>query len=231
MLYVGDDWAEAHHDVEIVNEAGRVLARRRVPEGVAGLSLLHELIADQLGEDDEARSVLVGIETDRGPWVTALAAAGYTVFPINPLQVARYRERHSVSGAKSDRGDAHTLAEIVRLDRAHHQPLAPDSLLDTLETWDVYTREPTPGIAHPIAILASTRRVNSISRRCQSLQNGVGGRPARRCTTCDLALHAGVGYRLGCTRPHDSRNHRFRPFSGLTDDFWPDKGGPAGTYT
>jgi transposase len=129
VLYVGDDWAEAHHDVEIVNDAGRVLARRRVPEGVAGLSLLHGLIADHLGEDDEPGSVLVGIETDRGPWVTALAAAGYTVFPINPLQVARYRERHSVSGAKSDRGDAHTLAEIVRLDRAHHQQLAPDSPL------------------------------------------------------------------------------------------------------
>ena len=47
------------------------------------------------------------------------------VFAINPLQVARYRERHSVSGAKSDRGDAHMLAEIVRLDRAHHQHVGP----------------------------------------------------------------------------------------------------------
>ena len=66
--------------------------------------------------------MLVGIETDRGPWVQALIAAGYTVYPINPLQVARYRERHTVSGAKSDPGDAHVLAEIVRLDRAHHRP-------------------------------------------------------------------------------------------------------------
>ena len=73
--------------------------------------------------------MLIGIETDRGPWVAALAAAGYAVFPVNPLQVARYRERHSVSGAKSDPGDAHTLAEMVRLDRAHHQPLVPDSTL------------------------------------------------------------------------------------------------------
>ena len=51
----------------------------------------------------------------------ALLAAGYVVFAINPLQVARYRERHSPSGAKSDPGDAHLLAEIVRLDRAHHR--------------------------------------------------------------------------------------------------------------
>jgi transposase len=71
--------------------------------------------------------VKVGIETDRGPWVAALVAAGYEVFAINPLSVARYRERHSTSGAKSDTADAHLLAEIVRLDRAHHRPLAGDS--------------------------------------------------------------------------------------------------------
>ena len=71
--------------------------------------------------------VKVGIETDRGPWVAALVAAGYEVFAINPMSVARYRERHSTSGAKSDSADAHVLAEIVRLDRAHHRPLAGDS--------------------------------------------------------------------------------------------------------
>ena len=60
---------------------------------------------------------MVGIETDRGPWVQALVAAGYQVFAINPMSVARYRERHSTSGAKTDAGDAHVLAEIVRLDR------------------------------------------------------------------------------------------------------------------
>jgi transposase len=59
--------------------------------------------------------------------VAALVAAGYTVYAINPLQAARYRERHGVSGAKSDRGDARRLAEIVRLDRAHHRPVAGDS--------------------------------------------------------------------------------------------------------
>jgi transposase len=59
--------------------------------------------------------------------VQALVAAGYQVYPINPMSVARYRERHSTSGAKSDAGDAHVLAEIVRLDHAHHRPLAGDS--------------------------------------------------------------------------------------------------------
>jgi transposase len=129
VLFVGDDWAEAHHDVEIVDENGRVLARRRLPEGVAGIEALHALIADHLGDDDEVGDVVIGIETDRGPWVQALIAAGYVVFAINPVQAARYRQRHSTSGAKSDPGDAHVLAEVVRLDRDHHRPVAGDSVI------------------------------------------------------------------------------------------------------
>ena len=94
-----------------------------------GLAALHALIADHLDEDAEPDQVVVGIETDRGPWVQALIAAGYTVYAINPRQVARYRERHGTAGAKSDPGDAHVLAELVRLDRAHHRPVAGDSAL------------------------------------------------------------------------------------------------------
>jgi transposase len=127
VLFVGDDWAEAHHDIEVVDEAGRRLARRRLAEGIEGLAALHALVADHLEEDGEPADVLVGIETDRGPWVQALIAAGYTVYAVNPLQVARYRERHGTAGAKSDPGDAHTLAELVRLDRGHHRPVAGDS--------------------------------------------------------------------------------------------------------
>jgi transposase len=134
MLFVGDDWAEDHHDVEVQDETGRRLARARLPEGIAGLSRLHQMLAEHLTDDDVdpetgfvAQNVMIGIETDRGTWVSALVAAGYQVFPLNPVQVARYRERHGASGAKSDRGDAHVLAEIVRLDRAHHRAMAGDS--------------------------------------------------------------------------------------------------------
>jgi transposase len=102
-LLVGDDWAEDHHDVEVLDAAGRRLARARLPEGVAGIARLHAIIGELAGQDveDEHVEVLVGIETDRGPWVTALVAAGYQVVAVNPLQAARYRERHTVSGAKA----------------------------------------------------------------------------------------------------------------------------------
>jgi len=126
-LFVGDDWAEDHHDVEVMDEAGRVLARRRLPEGVAGMSQLHGLVGAHLGEDADEAEVIVGIETDRGPWVTALIAAGYLVFPVNPLLASRYRERHGVSGAKSDAGDAHMLADMVRTDSHQLRPAAGDS--------------------------------------------------------------------------------------------------------
>jgi transposase len=125
-LFVGDDWAEDHHDVELMDEAGRVLARRRLPEGVAGIARLHELTGEHLGGDLDAE-VVIGIETDRGPWVAALVAAGYTVFGVNPLLASRFRERHQVSGAKSDAADAHMLADMVRTDSHQLRAVAGDS--------------------------------------------------------------------------------------------------------
>ena len=154
MLFVGDDWAEAHHDIEIEDEAGRVLARRRLPEGLTGITLLHELVAEHLDPAAEPDQVLIGIETERGPWVQALLAAGYVVFAINPLQVARYRERHSPSGEKSDAADAHLLAEIVRLDRAHHRQIAGDS--EIAEHIKIATR------AHQSMIWSRVRQVNTL---------------------------------------------------------------------
>src|SRR6185437_17072247 len=100
-LFVGDDWAEDHHDAEVMDEAGKVLARRRLPAGMAGMAQLHALAGGLLGEEADGSEVLVGIETDHGPWVSALAAAGYRVFPVNPLQSARFRQRHQVSGPRA----------------------------------------------------------------------------------------------------------------------------------
>jgi Transposase/Transposase IS116/IS110/IS902 family len=129
LLFVGDDWAEDHHDVEVQDQTGRRLIKARLPEGVGGIAGLHELIGVFAGEGLSPEKVLVGIETDRGPWVAALVAAGYTVFAVNPKQVSRYRERHGMSGAKSDAGDAHVLADMVRTDAHQLRVVAGDSAL------------------------------------------------------------------------------------------------------
>ncbi|MEU4626638.1 IS110 family transposase [Actinoplanes sp. NPDC023801] len=134
MIWIGDDWAEDHHDIEILDEDGRRLARARLPEGLEGITRLHTLVAEHMPDSwsdldpvQASGRVGIGIETDRGTWVQALLAAGYQVYAINPMSSARYRERHSTSGAKSDAGDAHVLAEIVRLDHDHHRQVAGDS--------------------------------------------------------------------------------------------------------
>jgi transposase len=127
LLFVGDDWAEDHHDVEVQDETGRQLGRARLPEGVGGVARLHELIGEHLPEDAGPEQVALAIETDRGPWVQALLAAGYAVFAVNPRQAARFRERHGTSGAKSDAGDAHVLADMVRTDRHQLREVAGDS--------------------------------------------------------------------------------------------------------
>ena len=127
-LFVGDDWAEDHHDVEVM-DAGREGAGEEAAAGGRGrdgAAARADRAAPGRGRDDGAE-VVVGIETDRGPWVAALVAAGYTVFPVNPLQASRYRERHGVSGAKSDAGDAHMLADMVRTDSHQLRAAAGDS--------------------------------------------------------------------------------------------------------
>ena len=87
MLFVGDDWAEDHHDVEIVDDDGQVLARRRLPEGLDGITRLHALIAEHLPTEwadwepaQAAAMVAVGIETDRGP--CSLLATGRFVILV-----------------------------------------------------------------------------------------------------------------------------------------------------
>ena len=113
--------------MEIQDENGKRLAKARLPEGIAGITRFHDLIGRFLPEDSGPEQVKIGIETDRGPWVGALVASGYLVYAINPLQSARAREGHGVSGAKSDAGDAHVLADLVRTHSHQLRTVAGDS--------------------------------------------------------------------------------------------------------
>jgi transposase len=149
MIFVGVDWAEAHHDVFVQDEDGKRLAGGRLPEGVDGIARFHEVVGAHAEEPEE---VVIGIETDRGLFVGALVAAGYQVFAVNPMSTSRYRDRHSTSGAKSDPGDAKVLADMVRTDRHNHRPVAGDSEL--AEAIKVLAR------AHQTMIWSRTRQIN-----------------------------------------------------------------------
>src|ERR1700676_3127082 len=121
QLTCGVDWAEAHHDVALVDVDGAVVARSRIDTGASGFNDLLALIAEHGGS---AEHTAIALETDKNLLVVALAEAGFTVYPINPRAVARYRERHGQAGGKSDPGDAAVLAHILRTDRHLHPSAA-----------------------------------------------------------------------------------------------------------
>ena len=125
--FCGIDWAEDHHDIALVDRDGQLLARARISDDAAGLARLLELLAEH--GDSPEEPVPVAIETPRGLLVACLRAAGRQVYPVNPMAVARYRDRHSVAGRKSDTGDALVLANILRTDLHAHRPLPADSEL------------------------------------------------------------------------------------------------------
>jgi hypothetical protein len=126
-VYCGIDWAEDHHDIALVDRDGQLLARRRIGDDAAGLAALLHLLAEHGDTPDDL--VPVAIETPRGLLVACLRAIGRRVYPINPMSVARYRDRHSVAGRKSDHGDAVVLANVLRTDLHAHRPLPADSEL------------------------------------------------------------------------------------------------------
>ena len=151
LIFVGNDWAQDHHDVCVMDESGRVLTTRRLPEGIPGIAALHDVLAEHAEHPED---VIVGIETDRGLWVAALVAAGYQVYAVNPLSVARYRDRHRVGGAKSDTADAKVLADLVRTDRHNHRPVTQDS--EQAEGIRLLAR------GHQNLIWARTRQINQL---------------------------------------------------------------------
>ena len=125
--FCGVDWAEGHHDIAIVDGDDSLVAKRRIGDDPAGLATLTELLTD--AGDTAENPISIAIETPRGLMVASLRATGRPVFAINPMAVARYRERHSVARAKSDHADAMTLANILRVDSHMHRRLPADSEL------------------------------------------------------------------------------------------------------
>jgi len=151
VIFVGIDWAEAHHDVCVLDHEGGVLIKGRVPDGVEGVSRLHAMVSEHAQEPGE---VIVGIEIDRGLLVAALVGAGYHVYAVNPFAVSRYRDRHASSRAKSDPGDAKVLADLVRTDRRNHREISADT--DLAEAIKILAR------THQSLVWSRQRQLNQL---------------------------------------------------------------------
>ena len=114
QITCGIDWAEGHHDIALLDHEGQLVTKKRIIESVDGFVELITLLTE--AGDSAESPIPVAIETPRGLLVAALRATGRPIYAINPMAVARYRERHSQSRKKSDHADAMALANILRTD-------------------------------------------------------------------------------------------------------------------
>ena len=114
-LFVGIDWAAENHEVCVLNAERRVIDRKTVEHSGAGVAQLCDLLL-KLSNRQPSR-VAVAIETPRGAVVETLVERQFAVFAINPKQMHRFRDRHSMAGAKDDRKDAFVLSDSLRTDR------------------------------------------------------------------------------------------------------------------
>ncbi|GAA2656434.1 IS110-like element IS117 family transposase [Streptomyces spororaveus] len=124
-VFCGIDWAEGHHDVAIIDNTGKQLAKCRIDDDLDGYQLLLDLLAEH--GDSAETPIPIAIETSRGLLVATLRTGTRQVFAVNPMAASRYRDRHGVSRKKSDPGDALVLANIIRTDMHMHRPLPADS--------------------------------------------------------------------------------------------------------
>ena len=123
MWYAGIDWADAKHDVLVLDEAGRQIGQRQVQHSVEGLTDLTNFLQAISGPERKAEMACI-VETNHGLLITAVLEAGFAVYPVNPNTIDR---RRSPSGAKTDRIDAYLLAKVGRADFADLRRLLPDS--------------------------------------------------------------------------------------------------------
>ncbi len=112
-LFIGIDWGSQWHEVCVIGPEGSEPLRRRVRHSGDGLAELITWLAEL---DEEHGALAVAIEVPHGPVVETVAGAGFAVFSINPKQSDRFRDRHTVAGAKDDRLDAFVLADALRTD-------------------------------------------------------------------------------------------------------------------
>jgi transposase len=149
MLYAGIDWADQHHDVAVIDEAGRQIGVRRVAHTKAGLTDWTRFLLSLVPTADQMACIL---ETNQGLLIAALLEAGFPVYPVNPKTVDR---RRNAAGAKTDAIDAYLLAKTGRSDLADLRRLQPDSAL--VQELKLLTRD------QDALIESQTRLVNQLT--------------------------------------------------------------------
>jgi hypothetical protein len=114
-FYVGVDWGVEFHQACILDANGEKICQRRIEHSGPGMLEFCDFLPALT--HGEASALAVAIEVPRGPIVEALLEHNYAVFSIHPKQLDRFRDRHTVAGAKDDRRDALVAADCLRTDQ------------------------------------------------------------------------------------------------------------------
>jgi transposase len=117
--FVGFDWASDHHDVVVVDRAGRIVRSFRFDDTPDGWQSFRETLTP-------LQPLAVVVETRAGALVERLLDFGLTVFPISPKSAQRYRDRKAPAGTKNDQLDAWSMADALRSDGHAWRPMRPD---------------------------------------------------------------------------------------------------------
>ena len=122
--FVGIDWGSQRHQVCVLDRDRRLVGERAVDHDGASLAQLVAWLWTLAAGQPERVSVAIAVP--RGAMVEGLVERGFHVFAINPKQLDRFRDRHSVAGAKDDRRDAFVLADSLRTDQPSFRRLRLD---------------------------------------------------------------------------------------------------------
>ena len=147
MKCLGIDWGNETHALVLVGPHGTVLKEWTIHHTPTALDTLLQHLKREGGPSE----VLVAMEPGAAILLDRLYDAGYTVYPINPKQLDRFRDRHFPSGAKDDSRDALVAATALARDRDRLRPLAPQDPLSE----ELVARAQTRGDRPPTGRLAN----------------------------------------------------------------------------
>lgn len=112
--FVGIDWATEEHQVCVLDGGRQILEQRKIEHSGSGIAQMVEMLMRLSGH--QPGRVAVAIEMPRGAVVETLVERQFAVYSLNPKQMDRFRDRHSVPGAKDDSLDAFVMADSLRTD-------------------------------------------------------------------------------------------------------------------
>src|SRR5262245_12327064 len=139
-IYVGLDWGTEFHQACVLDARGKILRECRINH--SGEAITDFLRALNEIANGKADCLAMAIEVPRGPVVEAILEAGLGVYSINPMHLYRFRDRHTVAGAKDDSRDAYVAADALRTDQHCF-----DGWKSTIPTWFVCANCRGPGKA------------------------------------------------------------------------------------